>query len=89
MRTILNISDEYLYNWFDLDNKQRKDYMMDKDMFSHAIQPYTCREEYDRDRELMNKYSSAGNPQDKYLLIMAAKVERTDREVLGTAVTNQ
>ena len=74
---MLKLSDEFLWNWFEMpDPKEQENY-------SYAITPYIDKAEYLRDKQLMVDHNSSVNPQSKFLMIMAAKVERTDISILN------
>ena len=75
----MRLTEEFLYNYFGEPKKGDKHY----ESFHYAIQPYSSVEEYNRDRELMAKYNTPSNLQDNFLLVIAAKTERTDGEILG------
>jgi len=74
----IQLSDKKLWDWFGMPNCPE----VDKQSFHYAIQPYIDNAEYEKDKQLMAQYNSSSNPQDKFLMIMAAKVERTDDEIL-------
>ena len=74
----VRITDEYLFNFFGCP-VSGKDY----DNFHYAIQPYIDIEEYFKDNRLMRQFNSPNNPQDKFLLIIAAKLERTDVAIVS------
>lgn len=78
------LSDEHLFHFWRLGDNNGKDYTNRnyQDMFSYAITPYTCYEEYAKDMELMRIYNSSNNPQVNFLLTMAAKSKRTDDQLM-------
>lgn len=69
----MQLSDEFLMKWFGKDAPE----------LSYALTPYTCIEEYQRDKELLAQNNTASAPQTKFVMVHAAKVERTDPEILG------
>ncbi len=72
----LRLSDEFLWQWFKMPDPK------EQENFSYAITPYTCREEYEKDRDGLSQMNNAANPQTKFLMIHAAKVERTDLKII-------
>ena len=73
------LSDEYLWEYFEMPDCKK----IFKESFSYAIQPYTCVEEYIRDRDLLRDYVSPHAPNQIMLLIHAAKSIRTDKAILS------
>ena len=51
--------------------------------YQYATAPYSSLAEYERDKSLIEQLHSSANPQDKTLLAIAAKVERSDAAMLG------
>lgn len=52
-----------------------------RESLKYALLPYS-KQGYSRDKELLSQHNSAANPQTKFLIIHAAKVERTPIELL-------
>lgn len=71
------LSDDYLWKWFNMPNPK------EQENFNYAITPYVSFEEYIKDKEILAQLNNAAMPQTKFLMIHAAKVERTDKCILG------
>ena len=77
------ITDEYLWHYFEMPDCKRHF----QESFSYAITPYTCLEEYIRDRDLLRNFVSPHAPNQNMLLIHAAKSERTDKAIIYASKT--
>lgn len=51
-----------------------------------ATTPYQSKEECLKDKGLLTQYNNGGNPQTKFMMIHAAKVERTSKKILSFKV---
>jgi hypothetical protein len=74
---ILKLSNEFLWNWFSMPNSK------EQENFAYAIQPYIDRAEYEKDVQLLSQMNTSSKSQDKFLMIHAAKVERTEKSIIG------
>lgn len=79
----MELSDEYLANYFGLvgdDGKLIQETAKNKkgfDNYRYATQPYESQAQYERDKGACQQMQH--NPIDTFLLVMAAKVERSDK----------
>lgn len=68
------MDEEFLWNWFGMPDCSEED----QATYHYAISPYVSPEEYERDKKLLEDYNNASNPQTKFLMVVAAKVNRTE-----------
>lgn len=69
------LTNEWLERFFDLPNLKRGD--RDMQMLEYAKTPYATQAEYERDKQLISTHSTSSKPQDKFMLIVAAKLDRS------------
>ncbi len=71
----MKLSDEFMLQFLGVKK--------DDDEYLYSIAPYKTKSEYENDKALLSQMNNSAKPQTKFLMIHAAKVERTDKNILG------